>query len=76
MTSKSHEPPSAAAVGESMCWNARFFEAEREREAAAVREAEAARPTPKKLSESDNVLIRLLAKLGIGLKGVWDMLPG
>jgi len=40
------------------------------------REAEAARPTPKKLSESDNVLIRLLAKLGIGLKGVWDMLPG
>ena len=40
------------------------------------RDAEAARPTPKKLSESDNVLIRLLAKLGIGLKGVWDMLPG
>ena len=51
------------------------YEITTKRSAPEVEWTDNSRPAQKKLSESDNVVVKWLAKLGIGLMGVWNMIP-
>ena len=51
------------------------YEITTKRSAPEVEWTDNSRPARKKLSESDNVVVKWLAKLGIGLMGVWNMIP-
>ena len=51
------------------------YEITTKRSAPEVEWTDDSRPARKKLSESDNIVVKWLAKLGIGLMGVWNMIP-
>ena len=51
------------------------YEITTKRSAPEVEWTDNSRPARKKLSESDNIVVKWLAKLGIGLMGVWNMIP-
>ena len=51
------------------------YEITTKRSAPEVEWTDDSRPARVPLSESDNIVVKWLANLGIGLMGVWNMIP-